>query len=103
LRFFRGLLVEHEGEPGKTAEDKLLSYNIAQAGRQAGRQAEGRRQSVSEREFRPRPSARKVELDLARLKSKRQVRQLLGARAAVYTLFNLSRLLVSVESCWYWC
>ena len=96
-RFFRRLLRKHRCEPRKIATDKLRSYNVAhrelipEAIHDTTQYANNRCELSHE-------PTRVRERGMRRLKSIHQAQRFLGARAAVYNLFNLGRHLVSAEN-----
>ena len=93
-RFFRRLLRSHGKSPRKIVTDKLGSYRVARrelmpatihdTGRYANNRAELSHQPTRVRER-----------GMRRFSSPEQAQRFLGAHAAVYSLFNLQRQLVS--------
>jgi putative transposase len=93
-RFFKRLLKIHQGEPRRVVTDKLRSYGVAHrelipevihdTSQYANNRAELSHQPTRVRER-----------GVRRFKSTRQAQRFLSIHAAVYTLFNLGRHLVS--------
>jgi putative transposase len=96
-RFFKRLLKTHRDEPRKIVTDKLRSYGVAHREVTPGTihntsQYANNRAEVSHQPTRVR------ERGMRRFKSTQQAQRFLTVHAAVYTLFNLGRHLVSAEN-----
>ena len=95
-RFFRRLIRNHDGEPGKIVTDKLCSYSVAdrelipEAIHVTDRYANNRAEQSHE-------ATRGRERGIRKFKSAGQAQRFLGTYAAVSNLFNLGRHLVGAQ------
>jgi putative transposase len=95
-RFFRRLLRNHQGEPGKIVTDKLRSYPVAcrevipEAIHVTEQYANNRAEQSHE-------ATRVRERGMRKFKSVKQAQRFVTAHAAVQNLFNLGRHLVKAQ------
>jgi len=95
-RFFRRLIRNNNGEPGKIVTDNLCSYAVAS--REVIPEAiHVNDQYANNRVEQSHEPTRVRERGMRKFKSVRQAQRFLGAHAEVYNLFNLGRHLVSVN------
>ena len=95
-RFFKRLLRNNGGEPRKIVTDKLGSYGVAH--RELMPEAiHSTKQYENNRVEQSHEATRVRERGMRRFKSSRQTQQFVTAHAAVHSLFNLGRHLVSAE------
>jgi putative transposase len=93
-RFFRRLLRSHGTSPRKIVTDKLGSYGVARRTRMPETIHSNDRYANNRAELSHQPT-RARERGMRRFSSPEQAQRFLGAHAAVYSLFNLQRHLVS--------
>ncbi len=92
-RFFRRLLRNHRGEPRKIVTDELRSYGVAHR-ELLPETIHSNKQYENNRVEQSHEATRVRERGMRRFKSTMQAQRLLGAHAAVYNLFSLSRHLI---------
>ena len=95
-RFFKRLLKIHQAEPRKIVTDKLRSYGAAHRELMPEVIHDTSQYANNRAELSHQPT-RVRERGMRRLKSIGQAQRFLGVHAAVYSLFNLGRHLVSAE------
>lgn len=93
-RFFKRLLKKCGGEPRKVTTDKLRSYGVAHRELIPDVAHDTSRNANNRAELSHQPT-RVREREMRRFKSMKQAQRFLGVHAAVYSLFNLSRHLLS--------
>ena len=95
-RFFKRLIRNHSNEPRKIVTDKLRSYNVAHRELIPESIHDSSQYANNRAELSHQPT-RVRERGMRRFKSMQQAQRFFGAHAAVYTLFNLGRHLVSAK------
>ena len=95
-RFFKRLLRSHQAEPRKIVTDKLRSYGVAHRELMPEVIHDTSQYANNRAELSHQPT-RVRERGMRRFKSIDQAQRFLGVHAAVYSLFNLGRHLVSAE------
>ena len=95
-RFFKRLLRSHQAEPRKIATDKLRSYGVAHRELMPEVIHDTSQYANNRAELSHQPT-RVRERGMRRFKSMGQAQRFLGVHAAVHSLFNLGRHLVSAE------
>ena len=95
-RFFKRLLRSHQAEPRKIVTDKLRSYGVAHRELMPDVIHDTSQYANNRAELSHQPT-RVRERGMRRFKSMGQAQRFLGVHAAVYSLFNLGRHLVSAE------
>ena len=95
-RFFKQLLRSHQAEPRKIVTDKLRSYGVAHRELMPEVIHDTSQYANNRAELSHQPT-RVRERGMRRFKSIGQAQRFLGVHAAVYSLFNLGRHLVSAE------
>ncbi len=96
-RFFKRLIRNHGNEPRKIVTDKLKSYGVAHRELIPESIHDSSQYANNRAELSHQPT-RVRERGMRRFKSMKQAQRFLGAHAAVYNLFNLSRHLVSAKN-----
>jgi len=95
-RFFKRLLRKDHGKPRKIVTDKLRSYNVAHRALIPDTIHDTNQYANNRAELSHKPT-RVRERGMRKFKSMHHAQRFLGARAAIYNLFNLGRHLVSAE------
>jgi len=96
-RFFKRLLRKDHGKPRKIVTDKLRSYNVAHRELIPDAIHDTNQYANNRAELSHEPT-RVRERGMRKFKSMHHAQRFLGARAAIYNLFNLGRHLVSAEN-----
>ena len=95
-RFFKRLLIKHEGEPRKIVTDKLRSYGVAHRELIPDTIHDTSQYANNRAELSHQPT-RVRERGMRRFKSTHQAQRFLSTHSAVYNLFNLGRHLISAK------
>jgi len=95
-RFFKRLLKNHHDEPRKIVTDKLRSYGVAHRELIPDTIHDTTQYANNRTEVSHQPT-RVRERGMRRFKSMQQAQRFLSVHATVYNLFNLGRLLISIE------
>ncbi len=96
-RFFMRLVKKHKGEPGKMVTDKLRSYDVAHR-ELIPESIHNNEQYANNRAELSHQPTRVRERVMGKIKTIKQAQRFLDIHAAVYSLFNLGRHLISATN-----